>query len=66
MVTVYSIEIVIYLILHKHVSPLPSAFIYVAFRTPNPDEETLDIVKKALQENGLDFNQLVKWDTNHC
>jgi hypothetical protein len=39
---------------------------YVAFRTPNPDEETLNDVKRHLKENELDFNQLVKFDTNHC
>jgi hypothetical protein len=40
--------------------------IYIAFRTPNPDEDTLKDVKKVLKENELDFNQLVKWETNHC
>jgi hypothetical protein len=39
---------------------------YVGFRTPNPDEETLNEVKRHLKENELDFNQLVKFDTNHC
>jgi hypothetical protein len=39
---------------------------YVAFRTPNPDEETLADMKKDLKRNGLDFNQLVKWENNHC
>jgi hypothetical protein len=42
------------------------ACIYVLLRTPNPDEGTLNDVKKDLEENGLAFNQLVKWDTNHC
>jgi hypothetical protein len=41
-------------------------FIYVAFATQNPDEETLDAVKKGLRDNGLDFNQLVKWEYTHC
>jgi hypothetical protein len=40
--------------------------IYVAFRSPNPDEETMDNVKKGLKQNGLDFNQLVKWDNKQC
>jgi hypothetical protein len=39
---------------------------YVAFRTPNPDQEALDAVKKDLKENGLEFNQLVKFETNYC
>jgi hypothetical protein len=38
----------------------------VAFRTPNPDEETVEDVKKELKKNGLDFSQLVKFETNHC
>jgi hypothetical protein len=42
------------------------ACIYVLFRTPNPDEGTLNDVKKDLKEYGIDFNQLVKWETNHC
>jgi hypothetical protein len=45
---------------------LSSVCFYVAFRTPNPDQEALNAVKKDLKENGLDFNQLVKWETNHC
>jgi hypothetical protein len=40
--------------------------IYVAFRTPNPDEETLDDLKKDLEKNDLDFNQFVKFESNHC
>jgi hypothetical protein len=40
--------------------------VYVAFRTPNPDEQTLDELKKELRENGLDFNHLVKWENEHC
>ncbi|PNF32305.1 hypothetical protein B7P43_G16242 [Cryptotermes secundus] len=47
-------------------TPDYAIFIYVAFRTPNPDAETLDDVKEELKKSGLDFNQLVKWDTNHC
>jgi hypothetical protein len=39
--------------------------IYVAFRTPNP-EELLDDVKKDLKKYNLDFNQLAKWDVNQC
>jgi hypothetical protein len=41
-------------------------FLYVAFRNPNPDEDTLNDVKKDLRRNGLDFNQLVKWETKYC
>jgi hypothetical protein len=43
-----------------------SALIYVAFRTPNPDEGTLEDGKKALKENGLDFTRLVKWENKQC
>jgi hypothetical protein len=45
---------------------LSSVCFYVGFRSPNPDEGTLEDVKKDLKENGLDFNQLMKWETNHC
>jgi hypothetical protein len=43
-----------------------SVCIYIAFRTPNPEEEILDDMKKDLKKYDLDFNQLVKWDVNHC
>jgi hypothetical protein len=42
------------------------ACIYILFRSPNPDERTLNDVKKDLKEDGVDFDQLVKWETNHC
>jgi hypothetical protein len=42
------------------------AIIYVVSTTPNPDEGTLNDVKKGLRENGLDFNQLVKLENKHC
>jgi hypothetical protein len=39
---------------------------YIAFRSPNPDEETLNDVKEALKENELDLNEFVKWENSHC
>jgi hypothetical protein len=38
----------------------------VLYRTPNPDEETVQDVLNELQENNIDVSQLVDWSANHC
>jgi hypothetical protein len=43
-----------------------SALFEIAFTTPNPDEATLNDVKRDLKQNGLDLNQFSRWETNHC
>ena len=40
--------------------------IYVAYRTPFPDEETVNIVKKNLKENDIEYSQLVDWPMTNC
>jgi hypothetical protein len=64
-VSVQSIAILINLT-YTQTCLLSPVCIYVAFRTPNPDEETMDALKEDLKKNDLDFNQLVKFETNHC
>jgi hypothetical protein len=31
-----------------------------------PDEETMEDMKKALRDNGIDFKQLEKWNPKTC
>ena len=45
---------------------LLAASVYVGYRSQHPDENTVENVKKELQENNIDINQLVKWPTDHC
>ena len=40
--------------------------IYVAYRKPFPDEETVNIVKKKLKENNIEYSQLVDWPMTNC
>ena len=40
--------------------------IYVAYRKPFPDEETVNIVKKKLKENFIEYSQLVDWPMTNC
>jgi hypothetical protein len=43
-----------------------SVCLYVAFRTPNPEEGILEDVKRDLKIFDVNFNQLAKWDVDHC
>jgi len=40
--------------------------IYVAYRTPFPDEETVNIVKKKLKENNIEYSKMVDWPMTNC
>jgi len=40
--------------------------VYVAYRKPIPDEETVNIVKKELKQNNIDYSQLVDWPMTNC
>ena len=40
--------------------------IYVAYRKPFPDEETVNMVKKKLKENDIEYSQLVDWPMTNC
>ena len=33
---------------------------------PFPDEERVNLVKKKLKENNIDYNQLVDWPMDNC
>jgi hypothetical protein len=39
---------------------------YFAFRSLLPDEETMKNMKKALSDNGIDFNQPKDWNPKRC
>jgi outer membrane lipopolysaccharide assembly protein LptE/RlpB len=39
---------------------------YVAFRSSQPDNETVQEVKEKLQNNNIDVSQLEDRPTNHC
>jgi lipocalin len=41
-------------------------YVYVAYRSRNPDDTTVNNAKKELQKNNIDFGQLVDWPANHC
>lgn len=51
---------------HKTAHNLFAVSLYVAFRRKDPDEVTAKDVLKDLQENNIDFSQLVEWTTDHC
>jgi len=38
----------------------------VGFRSKDPDEDTEKDMLKDLQENKINFSQLVEWTTDHC
>jgi hypothetical protein len=40
--------------------------VYVCYRTPNPDNETVAEVKKIFEEKGMNYSQMVEWTTDHC
>jgi hypothetical protein len=35
--------------------------VFVAYRRPIPDEETVKAVKKELRKNNIDYSQLADW-----
>jgi len=53
------------LLLKDVCTPL-SGLIYLAFRRANPDDATMKDAKKALSDNGIDFNQLKSWNAGRC
>jgi NADH:ubiquinone oxidoreductase subunit B-like Fe-S oxidoreductase len=46
-------------------NPLPVS-VYVPFRSPHPDEATVENVLRDLQDNIIDVNHLVELKANHC
>jgi hypothetical protein len=40
--------------------------IYVAFRRDHPDNATMENMKKALNDNDIDFHQLKEWNASCC
>jgi len=40
--------------------------IYVAYRSKQPDEGTVNDVRRHLQDNNIDVNQMVEFGGNHC
>jgi hypothetical protein len=43
-----------------------AAAVYVAYRSKQPDEETVKNVKNVLQNNSIDISQLLVFSTDHC
>jgi hypothetical protein len=44
------------------------AYVYVGYRSKQPDKETLHDASKKLKENNIDVSQLVEYEywTDHC
>jgi hypothetical protein len=40
--------------------------LYVGYRNPRPDKETVEKVKQKLQEYNVDIDDLIKWPVDHC
>jgi hypothetical protein len=40
--------------------------VYVGYRKPFPDEETVNLVKKDLKENNIEYSQLADWSMENC
>jgi hypothetical protein len=40
--------------------------VYVAYRKAFPDEETVNIVKKELKKNNIEYSELVDWPMRNC
>jgi len=40
--------------------------IYVAYRKPFPDEETVNIVKKKLKENDIEYSKMADFPMINC
>jgi hypothetical protein len=45
---------------------LISVFVYVAFRKPIPDDETVKLVKKQLKKLNIEDNELLDWPMENC
>jgi len=43
-----------------------AVFVYVLYRTPRPDEKTVERAMKEMQKNNIDVSKLVVWSTDHC
>jgi hypothetical protein len=41
-------------------------YIYVAYRSQHPDEETMMDALQELKENNIDVSQLVEWKVDNC
>jgi hypothetical protein len=52
--------------MHITAEYLLTVFIYVAYRSNNPSEETVKEAMKELQKNKIDIKQLVKFPRDHC
>ena len=40
--------------------------VYVAYRKPFPDEETVESVKKELKKNNIEYSELVGISVRNC
>ena len=40
--------------------------VYVAYRKPFPDQQTVDKVKKELKQNNIEYSQLADWPMTNC
>jgi len=45
---------------------LLAVFIYVAFRSSQPDFATVWYALKELRDNNIDVRQLANWSSKHC
>jgi len=48
------------------VAILLAASVYVGYRSPHPDQETVNDVNREMQEKNVDASQLVDWSADHC
>jgi hypothetical protein len=45
---------------------LIAAYYYVAYRSPFPEQKTVERVKKELKENNIDIKQMRDWRAGNC
>jgi hypothetical protein len=45
---------------------LLTPYVYVAYRSQDPDEATVGDVLRDLKEHHIDVSQLVEYSTDHC
>jgi 3-deoxy-D-arabino-heptulosonate 7-phosphate (DAHP) synthase len=43
-----------------------SVYVYVAYRSPHPDQETVNEVNRQLQEKNVDSSLMVDWSVDNC